>query len=175
MKLLKIGPIVALSLVLGANAVAQPTQSVRSSGPTHTVHRWHKGPKRRGPNPMPRHDMAMIWGIPPPYTTMVNPLFSVPANIDKGAAVYADKCVACHGVEGRGDGAAGRTLSPPPGNLAWLSDMPIVYEDAFMYWTIAEGGAHFGTAMPAFKDTLSKDDIWAVTTYIRARFTQKPK
>jgi mono/diheme cytochrome c family protein len=47
--------------------------------------------------------------------------------------------------------------------------------DAFTYWTIAEGGAQFGTAMPAFKATLSKDDIWAVTAYIQARLPENPK
>jgi mono/diheme cytochrome c family protein len=42
-----------------------------------------------------------------------------------------------------------------------------------MYWTVAEGGAQFGTAMPAFKDGLSKDEIWAVIAYIQARLPQK--
>jgi len=44
-----------------------------------------------------------------------------------------------------------------------------------MYWTIAEGGAQFGTAMPAFKNALSSDDIWAVTAYIQARLPQPSK
>ena len=29
--------------------------------------------------------------------------------------------------------------------------------------------------MPAFKDTLSRDDIWAVIAYIQARLPQKAK
>jgi len=44
-----------------------------------------------------------------------------------------------------------------------------------MYWTIAEGGTAFGTAMPSFKEALSKEDIWAVIAYIQARMPQKPK
>ena len=51
--------------------------------------------------------------------------------------------------------------------------MPMAQWDSFMYWTIAEGGAQFGSAMPAFKDALSKDDIWAVIAYIQARLPQK--
>jgi mono/diheme cytochrome c family protein len=66
----------------------------------------------------------------------------------------------------------GRTNSPPPANLAFLSQMPMVQWDPFMYWTIAEGGAQFGSAMPAFKDALSKDEIWAVIAYIQARLPQ---
>ena len=42
-----------------------------------------------------------------------------------------------------------------------------------MNWTIAEGGAQFGSAMPASKDALSKDDNWAVIAYIQARLPQK--
>ena len=80
-----------------------------------------------------------------------------------------------HGTTGRGDGEAGRGLSPPPGNLAWLSQMPMAQWDPFMYWTSAEGGARFETAMPAFKSALSGDDIWAVTAYIQARLPQKSK
>jgi mono/diheme cytochrome c family protein len=39
-----------------------------------------------------------------------------------------------------------------------------------MVWTISEGGALFGTDMPAFKNTLSRDDIWRIVTYMRAGF-----
>jgi mono/diheme cytochrome c family protein len=67
----------------------------------------------------------------------------------------------------------GRTLSPPPANLALLAQMPMVQWDPYMYWTVAEGGTRFGTAMPAFMDSLSKDDIWAVIAYIQARLPQK--
>jgi mono/diheme cytochrome c family protein len=44
-----------------------------------------------------------------------------------------------------------------------------------MFWTVAEGGAQFDTAMPKFKDTLPKDDIWAVIAYIQARMPRRAK
>jgi mono/diheme cytochrome c family protein len=53
--------------------------------------------------------------------------------------------------------------------------MPMAQWDPFMYWTIAEGGAQFGTAMPAFKSVLSENDIWVVTAYIQARLPQRSK
>jgi mono/diheme cytochrome c family protein len=122
---------------------------------------------------MPRHHMAMMWGIPAPYKSLTNPLPRTSATVDRGAEIYDENCVACHGATGLGDGEAGRDLSPPPGNLTWLSQMPMARWDSFMYWTIAEGGASFGTAMPSFKETLSKEDIWAVIAYIQARLPQK--
>ncbi len=112
---------------------------------------------------MPRHHTAMMSGIPAPYNALGNPLPRTRATVERGEVVYDNNCASCHGANGAGDGEAGKGLNPPPGNLVWLSQMPMVQWDPFMYWTIAEGGAQFGTAMPAFKDTLSKDDIWAVT------------
>ena len=125
-----------------------------------------------GNGSMPRMRFSMMSGIPAPYNSMSNPLPRTRETVERGAAVYEKNCASCHGTTGLGDGPVGRTLSPPPANLAFLSQMPMVQWDPFMYWTIAEGGAQFGSAMPAFKDTLSKDEIWAVVAYIQARLPQ---
>ena len=106
---------------------------------------------------------------------MRNPLPISRETIDRGAKVYAQWCVSCHGPTGLGDGEAGRNLSPPPGNLAWLAQMPMSRWDGYIYWTVAEGGAPFGTAMPTFKGTLKSDEIWAVTAYIQAHLPQPAK
>jgi mono/diheme cytochrome c family protein len=147
------------------------------------MEQWPMGPDMMGPGmmgrgmegmagSMPRHRQAMMSGVPAPYDGLTNPLPRTRETLDRGAIVYAENCASCHGPTGRGDGEAGRDLSPPPGNLAWLSRMPMVRWDPFMYWSVAEGGAQFGTAMPAFKDTLSSDDIWAVIAYVQARLPQ---
>ncbi|HKR90001.1 MAG TPA: cytochrome c [Phenylobacterium sp.] len=115
-----------------------------------------------------RNHVAMMGNVPAPYADVENPLPRTTATIERGAAVYAANCASCHGATGLGDGPAARNLSPKPANLAWLSQMPMSRWDPFMYWTIAEGGAQFGTPMPAFKGQLSKADIWAVTAYIQA-------
>lgn len=121
---------------------------------------------------MPRHHFAMMSGIPAPYNSMSNPLPRTRQTVERGAAVYEKNCASCHGATGAGDGPAGRTLSPPPANLTWLSQMPMAQWDPFMYWTVAEGGAQFGSGMPAFKETLPKDDLWAVIAYLQARLPQ---
>jgi len=121
---------------------------------------------------LPRHTFVLMSGIPAPYMTMSNPLPRSRGSIDRGAIVYEKNCVSCHGLTGTGDGPAGKALTPPPGDLAWLSRMPIAQWDSFMYWTVAEGGAQFQRAMPAYKDALSRADIWAVIGYIQARLPQ---
>ena len=43
-----------------------------------------------------------------------------PATTDtlaRGATVYAQNCIACHGVDGRGDGAAAHVFLPRPAKL----------------------------------------------------------
>lgn len=146
----KIVAIPALSLILSACATTQALPSAQSK---QAVSRQH---------------FAVTSGIPEPYTSMENPLPRGRETREKGAAIFAKHCTACHGKSGAGDGKAGRELSPSPGNLVWLSDVPEKQWDAYMYWATAEGGSALGSAMPAYKDSLSPDEIWAVTDYIQA-------
>jgi mono/diheme cytochrome c family protein len=132
-----------------------------------------RGMMGSGYSSMPRQHFAMMSGVPAPYNLVNNPLPRTRKTVERGAAVYEQNCASCHGATGAGDGPMGRTLSPPPANLALLAQMPMVQWDPYMYWTVAEGGTRFGTAMPAFKDSLSKDDIWAVIAYIQARLPHK--
>jgi mono/diheme cytochrome c family protein len=44
--------------------------------------------------------------------------------------------------------------------------MPMA-SDGYLYWTIAEGGEPVGSAMPAFGDALSEDEIWQIVAYLR--------
>ena len=118
---------------------------------------------------MVRHHQAMMYGIPEPYRSMRDPLPNNDATFHHGAEVYAQTCAACHGSSGYGDGPAGKSLNPPPANLTWLSHshMMMGASDGYIYWAVAEGGQRFGTAMPAFKDAMSRKDIWSVVTYLR--------
>jgi hypothetical protein len=68
-----------------------------------------------------------------------------------------------------GDGQAAKSLRPPPALLAYMIQMPMSV-DEYMMWTISEGGNQFGTAMPAYKEVLSKNDIWKIVTFMWAGF-----
>jgi mono/diheme cytochrome c family protein len=116
-----------------------------------------------------RHHLGVTGQIPAPYAKLKNPLPPTSQNAQLGAAVYDADCASCHGATGLGDGAASRTLTPPPAQLGWLAKIPPSKRDAFMYWSIADGGANFKTGMPGFKGKLSDEKIWAVIGYIQAR------
>jgi len=114
-----------------------------------------------------RHHHVMMFGIPSPYRSLIDPLPRTRAKLRRGAAVFQRNCAGCHGQSGRGEGPERHRLWPPPANLAWLAHTPTSRSDPYMYWTIAEGGPPVGSEMPAFKRTLSRTDIWSVIAYIR--------
>ena len=122
---------------------------------------------RGGGHLMQRHMLYMRGGLPPTYAHLSNPLPPTPSVLSRGADLYAANCASCHGPNGYGDGEAGRGLVPPAANIAATARMPMM-GDNFLYWAVAEGGEPFGTAMPAFRDALAPDGIWAIVTYLRA-------
>jgi mono/diheme cytochrome c family protein len=114
-----------------------------------------------------RHQFAQDYGIPETYAKMKNPLPNDPQTWALGAAVYTNQCASCHGLSGEGKGPRAPGLATPPANLAWFATLPQSKWDGFIYWTVAEGGEPFGTAMPAYKAKLTDKEIWAVTVFMR--------
>lgn len=115
---------------------------------------------------MYRHHLYMMYGIDPRYQGKVNPLPSTREKLEAGKNLYSKNCASCHGPAGLGDGEAGRNLSPRPANIAAMSKRPMA-SDAYLYWTIAEGGQPIGSAMPTFKQSLSESEIWEIIGYLR--------
>jgi len=116
-----------------------------------------------------RHREYMEGGVPVEYRSRTNPYPAATKIIDQGGGLYAAHCAACHGASGLGDGKAGHDLTPSPALLGYLIERPRSV-DEYLLWSIAEGGALFGTAMPAFKEDLTEPQIWQIVTYMRAGF-----
>jgi len=114
-----------------------------------------------------RHVYYMRHGLPPEYAEFTNPLARSSENIAEGQALYRQFCASCHGAEARGDGEAGRNLTPPPSDLTSVVQMPMTNE-GYLYWTIAEGGAQFNSAMPVNKKVLKDIDIWKLVLYLQS-------
>jgi len=57
---------------------------------------------------MDRRQAVIRDGVPAPYRGAQNPLSRTPANVERGRALYAANCAACHDPTGMGDGDAGR-------------------------------------------------------------------
>ena len=132
-----------------------------------------------GPGHMPKGMMARLlrhttyvdFGVGKEYEGAKSPLTGKPEAITAGAKLYAENCAACHGRNGMGNGDMGKALSPSPALLAYMIRRPIAV-DEYLLWTISEGGKQFDTDMPAFKDKLSRDEIWKVIAFMRAGFAE---
>ncbi len=85
-------------------------------------------------------------------------------SIANGAIVFQQNCAICHGADARGDGPMAPTLNPRPSNL--IVHVP-QHPDADLENWIANGFP--GSAMPAFKDTLTEQQRWDVLNYLKAQ------
>lgn len=117
---------------------------------------------------MVRKQHVIMNGVPRPYDAMRDPLSDTSSRLRYGAAVFDRHCSACHGWTGQGTGPEAFALVPAPADLEWLARSPRNRSEPYMYWAIAEGGRTFDSEMPAYRESLSKEDIWSVIAYIRA-------
>jgi mono/diheme cytochrome c family protein len=115
------------------------------------------------------YQQATPVGTPAPpenYASLTNPLTADPTILNDGAILFEADCASCHGLDGQGEGQAGGSLDPKPGNLA-LDQVNL--SDAFLFWRISEGGAMqpYSSLMPPWKSLLSEKQIWQIISYLR--------
>ena len=103
---------------------------------------------------------------PSDYAGKTNPFAGDQAAIDEGKTVYTQNCESCHGTTGLGDGPAGASLDPHPGNLQSASADA---SEAYLFWVVNEGGAAAGrgASMASYKGILTEDEIWKVLAYVK--------
>ena len=113
-----------------------------------------------------RHHLARDNGIDAQYASEVSPLVDTDVDMAAAKVLYDSNCASCHGEGGLGDGAAGTALDPAPTNIARFAKKGMARDD-YLLWTLSEGGAPVKSAMPAFKNVLTRDEIWQVIAYLR--------
>lgn len=103
---------------------------------------------------------ATLAPVPAEYAGMTNPLGADAAGA--GAEVFRTNCEMCHGSQGHGDGPAGQSLEPKPGNLA---EVQTKAGDDYLFWRIHDGKP--GTSMVAWKGILTDEQIWQAVSFLR--------
>ncbi|MDH4186719.1 MAG: cytochrome c [Nitrospira sp.] len=78
-----------------------------------------------------------------------------------GRVIYSTVCIHCHGVEGKGDGPM--KLIPPAADLT----SPAIQEklDGRLFMSVHDGKPN--TAMGAWRESLTDDEIWDALAYVR--------
>lgn len=82
-------------------------------------------------------------------------------DLTRGRDLFAQSCVACHGVSGRGDGISGKNLDPSPSNF---HDPGMRALSPFQAFNTIRLGVP-GTGMAAF-DSLSDQEVWDLAFYV---------
>ena len=97
---------------------------------------------------------------------VIEQLPSRPPSLARGAVVFHERCAACHGEAGRGDGPKAKTLKGP--RPADLTDPRVMGGTTLLeiFRRIAIGVP--GTAMPEFAEDVPDEDRWAVAAYVGA-------
>ncbi|MFL5733213.1 MAG: cbb3-type cytochrome c oxidase subunit II [Chloroflexia bacterium] len=103
--------------------------------------------------------------FPTTWRDVRNPMEATTRSLVHGKQVFTTNCVGCHGFLGNGKGPAAVFINrPAPRNLTDASQQ-LYFSDGEMYDAILFGVD--GTAMPAFGDILTVNDIWDVTNFVR--------
>jgi cytochrome c oxidase cbb3-type subunit 2 len=103
--------------------------------------------------------------FPTTWRSVRNPMEPTLRSLVHGKQVFTTNCIGCHGLLGNGEGPARAFVSnPAPRNLTDASQQ-LYFSDGEMYDAILFGVD--GTAMPAWGDLLTVNDIWDVTNFIR--------
>ena len=102
-------------------------------------------------------------------------------HVEEGKRVYYQNCVACHGdaLAGRGHYAAG--FNPTPLNFRSVDTIAQLTE-SFVFWRIAKGGpglpnegTPWNSAMPAWENFLTAEEIWSVIIFLYEQTGHSPR
>jgi mono/diheme cytochrome c family protein len=94
------------------------------------------------------------------------------ARVAAGRVVYYENCFYCHGDLMAGEGMFSHGLNPIPTNFRDAGTIAMLRE-AFLFWRIAKGapglpeeGGPWQSAMPAWENFLSDEEMWNVVLFL---------
>jgi thiosulfate dehydrogenase len=92
-------------------------------------------------------------------------------NLIEGAKIYRERCVECHGLPGGTPSAISKGMYPAPPQFFERKVMgnELVGQD---YWIVANGIRL--TGMPAYRQSLSEEQLWQVSQFISNRGNLPP-
>ena len=103
------------------------------------------------------------WNIPAGAEKETMPVQATPAVLEQGKTVFDANCARCHGATGVGDGPDSDSRMP----AADLTDpfRADLNPDGVMFHRVWSGKP---PAMPAFSETLTREQVWAVVAYAKS-------
>ena len=102
-------------------------------------------------------------------------------HVEDGRRVYYQNCHFCHGDNMKGNGQYAYGLEPMPTNFADATTIAMLTE-TFLFWRISKGGiglpdegGPWASAMPAWEEFLTEEEIWNVILFLYDYTGQRPR
>ena len=140
-------------------------------------------PSFRTPHPAPPSSIT-FQGSTIELAGLENPLReegNLEEHYEEGKRIYYENCVACHGDALRGAGQYSHGFNPTPLNFQDVGTIAQLTESV-VFWRIAKGGpglpnegTPWNSAMPAWEDFLTEDEIWSVIIFIYQQTGHTPR
>lgn len=107
-------------------------------------------------------DMGMRRAVVQRAKRIAVPPLDDAGQIDRGAALFRQHCVQCHGAPGVAPEPFALGMTPVPANLAHTAR---AWRPAELFWTIKQGIKM--TGMPAWAFRMDDGEIWAIAAFMR--------
>jgi mono/diheme cytochrome c family protein len=123
--------------------------------------------QRPEPGTIPRGSMPLHYAATPQDALRAGEELKSPLDVsnvrarERGAFVFSNFCVVCHGAGGTGNGAVAQRGYPPPPSL--LAEHAMKMKDGQLFHVLTYGQNN----MPSYASQLSRDDRWNVIVYVR--------
>jgi mono/diheme cytochrome c family protein len=162
--------LVATKVYLGLSKEVLPPLSSRTIHPAPPESITFKGKR-----------IDLIAGVNPYRVLEGGAPDSFAVHVANGRRVYYQNCVFCHGDHMEGDGIYAHALDPIPANFADPTTIAMLQE-TYLFWRIAKGGpglpeesTPWSSAMPAWEQFLTEDEIWDVILFLYEYTGHKPR
>lgn len=134
-------------------------------------------------------DQIMVHDRPVNLVTVANPYRHLEEDdpeafeehVENGRRVYYENCFYCHGDQMRSDGLYAEHLNPIPTDFSSAGTIEQLQE-SFLFWRIAKGGpgmppagTPWDSAMPAWEQFLSEEEMWDVILFLYEFTDRRPR
>jgi mono/diheme cytochrome c family protein len=103
------------------------------------------------------------------------------AHVESGRKIYYENCFYCHGDLMQGNGMFAHALNPIPTSFQDSGTIAMLQE-SYLFWRVAKGGAGLPeeggpwmSAMPAWEEFLTEEEIWEVILFLYDFTEQRPR
>lgn len=162
--------LVALNTYMNVSKTPQPPLSARTIHPPPPTDISFKGKK-----------IDLVNGVNPYRELQASDPESFKAHVENGRKVYYQNCVYCHGDNMSGDGIFAHSFDPIPANFQDPTTIAMLQE-TYLFWRIAKGApglpeesAPWASAMPAWENFLTEEEIWDVILFMYDFTGHKPR